>query len=74
MDGILVLSTNLCLGLNTLRTGDANLRFCITTVKNGRHKIAFQHGLSFYTLNYTIHGAFLKMVLRAGFLKNATLL
>jgi hypothetical protein len=26
---------NIKMDLNTLRTGDANLRFCVTTVKDG---------------------------------------
>jgi hypothetical protein len=57
----------------TLRTGDANLRllrFCVTTVKD-ECKIAFWHALGFYALNYTIHGAFFNLVLRAGFLKKS---
>jgi hypothetical protein len=55
--------------INTLRTGDANLCFCVTTVKGGLRKIAFSHALGFYALNYTILGAFFNLVLRVGFKK-----
>jgi hypothetical protein len=47
---------------NTLRTSDANLRllrFCITTVKDRWHKIAFLHALGFYALNYPVHKAYI---------------
>jgi hypothetical protein len=54
--------------VNTLWTGDANLHFFITTVKDRWRKFAF------YALNYTVHGAIFNLVLRAGFLKNMTLL
>jgi hypothetical protein len=48
--------------INTLRTVEANLRFCITTVKDGLHKFAFQHALDFYALNYTVHGAIFNLL------------
>jgi hypothetical protein len=62
--------------LNTLRTGDANLRFlrfCITTVKDEWRKSAFLTRACFNALQYTLHGAFLRMVLRAVCLKKRDL-
>jgi hypothetical protein len=48
--------------------------FCVTTVKDGWHKIAFEHALGIYALNYPIHGAFFNLVLWARFLKTVILL
>ena len=73
---------------NTLWTGDADLRLYITTVQDGWGKSAFltrawfprtKHLITQYTLNYAIHGAFLRMVpltdvyTRVGTLKVATI-
>ena len=51
--------------INTLWTGDADLRLYITTVRDGRRKYAFlttRFVSTHCTLNYAIHGAFLRML------------
>jgi hypothetical protein len=58
--------------INTLRTGDANLRFCITTVKDERCKCAFLTR-AWFPRTSLHNGAFLRMVLRAGCLKKRVL-
>jgi hypothetical protein len=61
--------------LNTLWTGDANLRLCITAVEDGWRTSAFltrawfPHTIHF---NYAIHAAFLRMVLLTDVYRNVT--
>jgi hypothetical protein len=59
---------------NTLRTGDANLHFYITTAQDGWRKSAFLTRLfsPHSTLNYAIHGACLWMVLLTDVYRNLT--
>jgi hypothetical protein len=61
--------------LNTLRTGDADLRLYITTVQDGWRKSAFLTSAWFptrSTRNYAIHGACLWMVLLTDVYRNVT--
>ena len=61
-------------GINTLRTGDADLRFYITTVQDGWRICVFNTRLfSLHnTLNYAIHRACLRMVLLTDVYRNLT--
>jgi hypothetical protein len=61
--------------LNTLRTGDADLRLYITTVQDGWRKSAFLTSAWFSARsrrNYTIHGACLQMVGLTDVYRNVT--
>jgi hypothetical protein len=65
----------LCLSLNTLRTGDADLRLYITTVQDGWCRSAFLTSAWFPARsrrNYAIHGACLRMVLLMDVYRNLT--
>jgi hypothetical protein len=62
---------------NTLWTGDADLRLCITTVEDGWSTSAFLKRAWFprtIHFNYAIHAAFLRMVLLTVVYRNVTLL
>ena len=61
--------------VNTLRTGDADLRLYITTVQDGLRKSAFLTRACFFlhnTLNYAIQRACLRMVLLTDVHRNLT--
>jgi hypothetical protein len=61
--------------INTLWTGDADLRLCITTVEDGWRTSAFLTRAWFPRTihsNYAIHAAFLRMVLLTDVYRNVT--
>jgi hypothetical protein len=70
-----IIQINSRLYFNTLWTGDADLRLCITTVQDGWRKSAFfdMRLVSMYiTLHYAIHGACLQMVPLTDVYRNVT--